>query len=85
MRRGQKEEQAQLPLKGKTKKSSRVTPSEKLELEACLKRVGEILYNNSETDRLENLEDIETTVREKILEPVSPQITFFFYRKKDGD
>ncbi len=60
-----------------------MTPSEKLELEACLKRVGEILYNNSDTESLENLEDIETTFRQKVLEPVSPQITIF-YRKNTG-
>ncbi len=59
-----------------------MTPSEKLELEACLKRVGEILYNNSDTERLENLEDIETTVRQKVLEHVSPQITFFLSKKR---
>lgn len=59
-----------------------MTPSEQLELEACLKRAGEILYNNSDTDCLENLEDIETTVRAKILEHVSPKITFFLSKKK---
>lgn len=59
-----------------------MTPSEKQELEACLKRVGEILYNNSDTERLENLEDIETTVREKVLEHISPQITFFLSQKR---
>ena len=50
-------------------------PSEQQELEACLKRVGEILYNNSDTESLKNLEDIESTVREKLLEHVSPKIT----------
>ena len=59
-----------------------MTPSEKQELEACLKRVGEILYNNSDTESLENLEDIETTVREKVLEHVSPQIAFFLSEKR---
>ena len=54
-----------------------MTPSEQLELEACLKRVGEILYNNSDTEGLKNLEDIESTVREKMLEYVSPKLTFF--------
>ena len=59
-----------------------VTPSEQLELEACLKRVGEILYNNSDTESLKNLEDLESTVREKILEHVSPKITFFLSKKR---
>ncbi len=59
-----------------------MNPSDKLELEACLKRVGEILYKNSNTESLENLEDIETTVRQKVLEHVSPQITFFLSEKR---
>lgn len=59
-----------------------MTPSEQLELEACLKRVGEILYNNSDPERLKNLEDIESTVRAKILEHVSPKITFFLSKKR---
>ena len=45
-----------------------MTPSEKKELEACLRRVGEILYNDSDSESLENLEAIENTVRAKILE-----------------
>lgn len=57
-------------------------PSEQQELEACLKRVGEILYNNSDTESLKNLEDIESTVRAKLLEHVSPKITFFFSKKR---
>ncbi len=59
-----------------------MTPSEQLELEACLKRVGEILYNNSDPENLKNLEEIESTVRGKILEHVSPKITFFLSKKR---
>lgn len=59
-----------------------MTPSERLELEACLKRVGEILYNNSDPESLETFEGIEKTVREKVLENVSPQIAFFFSKKR---
>ena len=44
-----------------------MTPSEKLELESCLKRVSEILYKNSESERLETLEQIEKTVRGQVL------------------
>ena len=59
-----------------------MTPSEKLELEACLRRASEILYNNSDTENLKNLEDIEMTVRKKILEEVSPKITLFLSKKR---
>ncbi len=51
-----------------------MTPSERLELEACINRASEILYNNVEEESLETLEDIELTVREQVLENVSPQI-----------
>ena len=56
--------------------------AERLELEACLKRASEILYNNSDTDSLETLADIEITVRNQILEHVSPQIALFLSPKR---
>jgi archaellum component FlaC len=59
-----------------------MTPSERLELETCLKRASEILYNNTEAESLETLEAIETTVRAQVLEHVSPQIALFFIEKK---
>ena len=51
-----------------------MTPSERLELEACINTASEILYINTDPDSLETLEDIETAVREHVLENVSPQI-----------
>ena len=59
-----------------------MTPSEKLELEACLRRASEILYKNSDTENLKNLEDLEITVRKKVLEEVSPKIAFFLSNKR---
>ena len=59
-----------------------MTPAERLELEACLKRASEILYNNTETESLETLEAIETTVRAQVLEHVSPQIALFLSKKR---
>lgn len=59
-----------------------MTPSERQELEACLKRASEILYNNSNPKELETFEGIEKTVREKILEEVSPQIALFLSKRK---
>lgn len=61
---------------------TKMTPSEQKELEACLRRVSEILYNNSDTESLENLEAIETTVRTKVLEYVSPKIALFLSKKR---
>lgn len=54
-----------------------MTPSERKRLEACLREASEILYNNSDTESITTLEDIETVVREKVLENVSPQIALF--------
>lgn len=59
-----------------------MTPLERKELEACLKRVGEILYNNSDPKNLETFEGIEKTVREEVLEKISPEIALFFSKKR---
>ena len=59
-----------------------MTPAERLELETCLKRASEILYNNSDTDSLETLADIEITVRNQVLEHVSPKIALFLSQKR---
>jgi len=59
-----------------------MTPSERKELEACLKRASEIIYNDSEPESLETLEDIEIAVRKQVLEKVSPQITLFLSKEK---
>ena len=59
-----------------------MTPLERLELEACINRASEILYKNADPDSLETLEDIETAVREQVLENVSPQIALFLSKEK---
>ena len=59
-----------------------MTPAERLELEACLFRASEIIYNNSDTDSLETLADIEITVRNQVLEHVSPKIALFLSKKR---
>ena len=59
-----------------------MTPSERSELSACLRRASEILYNNSDPESLETLEGIETTVRAQVLEHVSPKIALFLSKKR---
>lgn len=59
-----------------------MTPSERRELEACLRRASEILYDNTSQKCLETFEAIENTVREQVLEYVSPQIALFFSKEK---
>ncbi len=59
-----------------------MTPDERFELEACLKRASEILYQNSDPESLETLEDIEKKVREQMLTEVSPKIALFLSKKR---
>jgi hypothetical protein len=59
-----------------------MTPSERKKLQACLREVSEILYNNADPDSLESLEDIEIAVREQVLENVSPEIALFLLKEK---
>lgn len=59
-----------------------MTPSERKRLEVCLREASEILYNNSDTESITTLEDIEILVREQVLENVSPEIALFLLNKK---
>ena len=59
-----------------------MTPSERKRLEACLREASEILYNNSDIESITTLEDIETLVREQVLENVSPHIALFLLNEK---
>ena len=59
-----------------------MTPSERKRLEACLREASEILYNNRDTESITTLEDIETIVREQVLENVRPHIALFLLNEK---
>ncbi len=59
-----------------------MTPSERLELKECLRRVSEILYNENEPESLETLENIEKTVREQVIENISPEIALFLSKRR---
>lgn len=59
-----------------------MTPDQRLELEDCLRRASEILYEDSDPESLETLEDIEKKVREQVLSEVSPRIALFLSRRK---
>ena len=56
--------------------------AEREELEACIKRASEILYNNTDTDSLSTLADIEIAVRNQVLQHVSPKIALFLSAKR---
>lgn len=54
-----------------------MTPEEKQRLQAAVREIASILYKNTSPEALETLEGIEKTVREQMLQQVSPRIAFF--------
>lgn len=58
-----------------------MTPEEAQRVQECIQEVAAILYKNTDTAQLTSLEAIETTVRQQILEQVSPNIPLFLSHK----
>ncbi len=54
-----------------------MTPEDQKRLEACTTEIAEILYRNSNLESLDSLESIEQTVRQQMLEEVSPRVALF--------
>ncbi|MGB3136581.1 MAG: hypothetical protein WBG38_19925 [Nodosilinea sp.] len=54
-----------------------MTPEDQTRLEACTAEIAEILYRNSDPEGLDSLEGIEHTVRQQMLEEVSPRVALF--------
>jgi hypothetical protein len=54
-----------------------MTPEDQERLAACSAEMAEILYRNSDPEKLESLESIEQSVRQQVLEEVSPRIALF--------
>lgn len=54
-----------------------MTPEDQARLEACTTEIAEILYRNSNREKLNSLEGIEQTVREQMLQEVSPRVALF--------
>lgn len=54
-----------------------MTPEDQARLKACTAEIAEILYRNSNSEKLDSLEGIEQTVREQVLQEVSPRIALF--------
>ena len=62
-----------------------MTPEEKERLAAHIQEIAKILYKNTPPEKIETLEGIEYSVREQVLEHVSPKIAFFCRRKDRND
>lgn len=58
-----------------------MTPEETQALETHLKAVAAILLKNTPAEQLKDFASIERTVRQQVLEQVSPQIGNFFVER----
>lgn len=59
-----------------------MTPEEKKELTEHINAIGKILYKQTKPEQVETLARIEETVREQVLEHISPQIGIFLSSKE---
>ncbi len=59
-----------------------MTPEDTKVLAEHIKAIAKILYKNTSPEKIETFEGIETTVRDQVIEYVSPQITFFLSEKR---
>ena len=55
-----------------------MTPEDAQQLQAYIQGFAEILYKNTDNANLVSLEAIEKSVRQQMLEYVSPQVAFFY-------
>jgi len=58
-----------------------MNPEKAQRLKACIQEIAAILYEEINSKELMTLESIEKTVRQQMLEHVSPQIALFLSSK----
>ena len=56
-----------------------INPEQQKEIQTYVDAIAAILYADCEPESLKTLEDIEITVKDKILTHVAPQIGFFLF------
>lgn len=59
-----------------------MNPEKQERLQACLTELASLLYEETNQSELTDLESIEKTVRQQMLEHVSPQIALFLSNKQ---
>ena len=59
-----------------------MTPEKQERIDACLKELAALLYEETSKSEFTNLESIEKTVRQQMLEHVSPRIALFLSNKQ---
>jgi hypothetical protein len=60
-----------------------VSPDIQGKLNQHLVEVARIMYQHTESEKLESFETIESQVREQVLQTVAPKIGEFFYQKEE--
>lgn len=58
-----------------------MTPEEAQRVQECIQEIAAILYKNTAPSQLKSLEAIETTVRQQMLEHISPNVALFLSNK----
>ena len=58
-----------------------MTPENAVALKAHLQAIAAILYEETPQEKLNTLEEIEQTVRQKVLKHVSPEIGVFLFKQ----
>lgn len=61
-----------------------MTPEEDQNLQAHVEAIAAILYQNTDPEKLKTIEGIEQSVRQQMLNYISPQIGVFLSRKQQG-
>ena len=59
-----------------------IAPDKQERIEACIQELAAILYEEADKSQILNLEGIEKTVRQQVLEHVSPNIALFLFNKR---
>lgn len=59
-----------------------MTPEDEQLIKTHARAIAAILYQNTDTEKLQSLEDIELAVRAHLLESVSPQIGIFLSKQR---
>ena len=60
----------------------KLSPQAEQELKKHLTQVAEILYQHTESEKLQDFETIEWELRNQLLEKVAPQLGEFFFHKE---
>ncbi len=61
-----------------------MTPEKAKELKTYVQAIAAILYEETPSEELNTLEEIEQTVRQKVLQHVSPEIGVFLSKPLQG-